>query len=175
MAAVAGLPGLIALLVSLRRGPAFALIDVYLPTLLLLPDYFRWVLPGLPDPTFNEAAIVPIVGIFVLRGAGRWRFSVTDLLIVGLALEMAYSECLNAGYNDAQNLMFDCVANIIAPYLLAKGLIEPQGLRVEFARKLCGLLALVAVISVFEFKMGSNPFQMLLSRFFPGQTGWVTT
>ncbi|HEV3112087.1 MAG TPA: O-antigen ligase family protein [Candidatus Binataceae bacterium] len=175
MAAVAGLPGLIALLVSLRRGPAFALIDVYLPTLLLLPDYFRWVLPGLPDPTFNEAAIVPIVGIFVLRGVGRWRFSVTDLLIVGLAAEMAYSECLNAGYNDAQNLMFDCVANIIAPYLLAKGLVEPLGLRVEFARKLCGLLALVAVISVFEFKMGSNPFQMLLSRFFPGQTGWVTT
>jgi hypothetical protein len=88
MAAIAGIPGLIALIVSLRRGPAFALIDVYLPTLLLLPDYFRWILPGLPDPTFNEAAIVPIVGIFVMRGVGRWRFSITDLLIVGLGLEM---------------------------------------------------------------------------------------
>jgi O-Antigen ligase len=175
MAAIAGIPGLIALLVTLRRGPALALIDVYLPVLLLLPDYYRWVLPGLPDPTFNEAAIIPIATVFVLREARRWRFSAADLLIVALGLEMAYSELINTNYSDAQNLMFDCVANIIAPYMLAKGLVEPKGLRVEFARKFCGLLAAVAVVSVFEFKMGVNPFQMILGRFFPGQEGWVTT
>ncbi|HKD68685.1 MAG TPA: hypothetical protein VKB84_17715 [Candidatus Binataceae bacterium] len=175
MAAIAGIPGLIALIVCLRRGPALALIDVYLPVLLLLPDYYRWVLPGLPDPTFNEAAIIPIFALFVMRGGGRWRFSITDLLIFGLALEMAYSEFINTNYSDSQNLMFDCVANIIAPYVLAKALVEPQGLRVEFARKFCALMAAVAVVSVFEFRMGSNPAQMILSRFFPGQTGWVTT
>jgi hypothetical protein len=88
---------------------------------------------------------------------------------------MAYSEFINTNYSDSQNLMFDCVANIIAPYVLAKALVEPQGLRVEFARKFCALMAAVAVVSVFEFRMGSNPAQMILSRFFPGQTGWVTT
>src|SRR5580704_8186200 len=128
MAAVAGLPGLIALLVSLRRGVAAALIDVYLPVLLLIPDYFRWVLPGLPDPTFNEAAIIPIAVFFVLREARGWRFSLTDVLIVALALEMAYSEFINTNYSDSQNLMFDCLANIVAPYMLAKGLVEPKGL-----------------------------------------------
>jgi hypothetical protein len=175
VAAIAGLPGLIALIVALRRGAAWALIDVYLPVLLLLPDYYRWVLPGLPDPTFNEAAILPILALFMLRVPGRWRFSVTDVLIVALAVEMAYSEFINTNYSDSQNLMFDCLGNIVAPYVLAKALVEPQGLRVEFARKLCGLLALVAVISVFEFRMGVNPFQMILARFFPGQEGWVTT
>jgi hypothetical protein len=59
---------------------------------------------------------------------------------------MAYSEFINTNYSDSQNLMFDCLANIVAPYMLAKGLVEPQRLRVEFARKFCGLLALVAVI-----------------------------
>lgn len=175
MAAIAGIPGLIALIVCMRRGPAAALIDVYLPVLFLLPDYYRWVLPGLPDPTFNEAAIIPIAIIFVLRFGGRWRFSVTDLLIVGLAMEMAYSEFINTNYSDSQNLVFDCLGNIVAPYMLAKGLVEPLGLRVDFARKLCGLLAIVAVFSLFEFKMGSNPFQTILGRFFPGQGGWVTT
>jgi O-Antigen ligase len=175
MAAIAGIPGLIALIVTLRRGPAHALIDVYLPVLLLLPDYYRWVLPGLPDPTFNEAAIIPIATMFVLREARRWRFSAADLLIVGLGLEMAYSEFINTNYSDSQNLMFDCLANIIAPYMLAKGLVETHGLRVEFARKFCGLIAIVAVASVFEFRMGMNPFQMILGRFFPGQEGWVTT
>jgi hypothetical protein len=77
VAAIAGIPGVIALFVCLRRGVAAALIDVYLPVLLLIPDYFRWVLPGLPDPTFNEAAIIPIAGLFVLREARRWRFSLT--------------------------------------------------------------------------------------------------
>ena len=171
MAAIAGIPGLIALLVALRRGPAAALIDVYLPVLLLLPDYYRWVLPGLPDPTFNKATILPIFALFALRDMGRWRFSLTDLLIFGLAIEMAYSEFINTDYSDSQNLMFDCVANIIAPYMLAKGLVEAQGLRVEFARKLCGLLGAVAVISVFEFRMGTNPAAMILGRFFPARRG----
>jgi hypothetical protein len=175
VAAIAGIPGAIALFVCVRRGVAAALIDVYLPVLLLIPDYFRWVLPGLPDPTFNEAAIIPIAVLFVLREARGWRFSFTDLLIVALALEMAYSEFINTNYSDSQNLMFDCLANIVAPYMLAKGLVEPKGLRVRFAQKFCGLLALVAVISVYQFKMGTNPFQTLLSRFFPGQGGWVTT
>ena len=31
------------------------------------------------------------------------------------------------------------------------------------------------MISVYQFKMGTNPFQTLLARFFPGQGGWVTT
>jgi hypothetical protein len=175
MAATAGIPGLIALIVCLRRGAAAALIDVYLPVLLLLPDYYRWVLPGLPDPTFNEAAIIPIATLFMMRELGRWKFSLTDLLIVGLALEMAYSEFINTNYSDSQNLMFDCVANIVWPYMLAKGLVEPLGLRVEFARKFCGLVGLVAVISVYEFRMGTSPAPMILGRFFPGQEGWVTT
>jgi hypothetical protein len=175
MAALAGLPGLFSLIVCLRSGPARAFIDVYLPVLLVLPDYYRWVLPGLPDPTFNEAAILPIFVLFFIRKTGRWRFSVTDLLIFGLAAEMGYSEYINTNYADSQNLMFDCLGNILGPYVLAKGLIEPGGLRVEFARKICGLMAIVAVFSVFEFKMGTNPFQTILGRFFPGQEGWVTT
>ena len=56
------------------------------------------------------------------------------MLIVALALEMAYSEFINTNYSDSQNLMFDCLANIVAPYMLAKGLVEPKGLRVRLRK-----------------------------------------
>lgn len=60
--------------------------------------------------------------------------------------------------------------------MLAKGLIEPMGLRIAFARKFVMLLFLISVISVYEFRFGRTPWPMLLGRFFPGQDdGWVTT
>ncbi len=168
--------GLLAASVALTRSAAAAFLNVYLPVLLLLPDYYRWVLPGLPDPTFGEAALLPIAGVYVVKEFGRWRYSFTDLLILGLAISMAYSEYLNAGYSDAQNLMFDMLGTIILPYMLAKGIIEPHGLGLAFARRLVFLLAAVAVIGLYEFRFGATPWQQLLHGFFPWQgSGWVTT
>ena len=50
-----------AAVVALRHGLAGALLAVYLPLLLLIPDGFRAITPGLPDPNFSQAAIIPIV------------------------------------------------------------------------------------------------------------------
>jgi hypothetical protein len=72
--------------------------------------------------------------------------------------------------------MFDMAASVVLPYVLAKGLIEPNRMRVPFARRLAWLLFIVSVVSIFEFRMGMTPWQLLLNRFFPGQgEGWVTT
>lgn len=168
--------GLWATWAALTRSATAAFLDVYMPVLLLLPDYYRWVLPALPDPTFGEAALLPVAGAFILKEFKRWQYSFTDFLIVGLASWMSYSELLNAGFGDAQNLMFDMLGTIVLPYMLAKGIIEPQGLRIAFARRFVFLLAVVAVIGLYEFKFGATPWQMLLHGFFPWQgLGWVTT
>ena len=62
MTLVAGIPGLIALLICLRRGPERALIDVYIPALLLLPSAFQWIYLG--HLSFNDTAIIPVAGSF---------------------------------------------------------------------------------------------------------------
>ena len=57
-------PALIAAYVALRYSPARAFVQVYIPVLLLLPMYYRWVIPALPDPTFEQATILPIAAVF---------------------------------------------------------------------------------------------------------------
>jgi hypothetical protein len=170
------LPGLLALFWALRYSPARAFLDVYIPVALLLPEYYRWVLPGLPDPTFSQAAILPITAIYLPSALQRWKFSFMDVLVCGFALSIAISEFQNAGFKEAQNLMFDTLASLVLPYVLAKGLIEPDGLRVAFARRFSILIFAVSVISLYEFRFGRTPWQIVLNPFFPGQAeGWITT
>src|SRR5579872_7176649 len=176
MGIIAIIPGLIAAYVAFRDSPAKAFLNIYLPVLLLLPEYYRWVVPMLPDPTFSQAAIIPIVCLFLFREWKHWRWSITDFLMFGFAFCMGLSEYVTAGYPDAQNLMFDMVASVVFPYIAAKGLIEPKGLRLAFARRFSILLFAVSVISLFEFRFGMTPWQIVFNRFFAGQgEEWVTT
>jgi hypothetical protein len=176
MGAIVAIPALWALVESLKSGPERAFLAVYLPVLLLLPDYYRWVLPGLPDPTFNQAAILPVAALALVRYGGRWRWSATDFLVGAFALAIAYSEFLNIGYADAQNLMFDMAASVVLPYACGKLLIEPFGLRAAFAKRTVWLLFGLSAIGVYEFRFGRTPFRLLFDPFFRGQgLGWVTT
>lgn len=176
MSAIIFVPALIAAYVAWTRSPAQAFLHVYLPVLFLCPEYYRWVTPGLPDPTFSEATILPIVAIYFFREGRQWRFTVTDVLVAGYAWCVAFAEYLNAGYADAQNLMFDMLATVLFPYVLAKGLIESQGLRYHVGRRMVFLLFCVAVLSMWEFKMGFPLWRPVFDRFFPDvYVGWVTT
>lgn len=176
MQVIAALPALLAIYFAFAKSPSKAFLWVYIPTLMLIPNYYRWVVAGAPDPTFNEAAILPIAFAFFAKG-GRWKLTVTDGLVLGFASCVAYSQFLATGYNDAQNLIFDMVATVVLPYLLTKALIEPEGLGVEFAKKMVVLLCIVAATNAYEFKMISNIYQTILNPFFPGDMGrgWVTT
>jgi hypothetical protein len=176
MQLLAIVPGIWAIIVAFSKSPEAAFVNVYIPVLLCLPDYYRWVAPGLPDPSFSHAAILPVTLAFLLKNGLKWKFSLGDLLVLGYASCVGYSEFSNAGYAEAQNLMFDMVCLVLLPYALTKALVEPKGMRVEFAKKLVMCLFLISVISVYEFKFASTPWRMVLDRFFPGQgAGWVTT
>jgi hypothetical protein len=96
--------------------------------------------------------------------------------VFGFAFCVSYSEYLNAGYNEAQNLMFDMLTWVIFPYILGKGLIEPHNLAIPFAKRLVFLMFIISIVSVYEFKMGVTPWKLVLQRFSPWQgEGWVTT
>lgn len=176
MASIVAIPALLALYFAWVRSPQFAFFNVYLPTLLLFPDYYRWVLPGLPDPTANQATILAVFAIFIVRGAPGYRFTPFDLVVYGFAAVVAYSEFRASGYNDAQNLMFTMLASIVLPYVLAKSLVEPLSGRVAFAKKIVTCLFIVALICLYEARFGVNPWQKILGLFFPGQgLGWIIT
>jgi len=170
------IPGLLAAWVGFRQSPQAAFLLVYLPTLFLLPEYYRLDLPGVPSPTFGQAAAMGVAAAFFIRGMPGYRFSPTDLLVLGFALSASSSEFLASGYKDAQNLAWNLVTWAVLPYLFAKSMVEPLGLRIRFAKTIVLLLAAVAAISVYEFRFGTTPWRMILDNFFPwGGRGWVTT
>jgi hypothetical protein len=173
---VAIIPGILAAIWMLRRDYREAYIDIYLFSLFLLPGWCRFVAPALPDPTFNEAALLPIIAVFLVRGLRGWRVSATDAMVFGFALLVGYSENTNAGFKEAQNLMFDMLAAGVLPYIAAKGIINTQALRVRFVKRVVWLLGIVTVFFVYEWRFAYNPFRLIFDRFFPGQgDGWVTT
>ncbi len=171
------LPGLLAALRGLRFGATRVFLNFYLPTLLILPEYYRWTVPGIPKVTFSQPVILVTIYALVSQGTfKRWRLTATDVLVFCFFATFSVSEYVNKGYKESQNLTFDMLTWFLFPYIAAKAIVEPMDQRVAFMRRVVQLLAAIAVISLFEFRMGMTPFQMALSQFFPYQgTGWVTT
>jgi hypothetical protein len=171
------IPGLLALWMVAFRSLEAALIDIYLPVLLLFPDNFTLPIDGLPDPTFSQCAILPI-GVAVcwnLFVRGQWRVSALDLFLGAFLLWQFISDFYNVGYGDAQNLFFDVLTLAALPYICGKALIEPTGSRIRFARRFVWLLFVVSIISIYEFKMGTSLFRPAFAIFFPGQSSaWFT-
>jgi hypothetical protein len=174
--ALALVPGLIAAIVAMQRSPERAFLSVYLPVLLLVPEYYRWSVPLLPKMTPSHSAIVAIIVVALIRKKLKWHLSVTDVLVMALVAGISASEYTNTGYKEAQNLTFDMLSWILFPYLAARIFIEPLGLRIVFAKRFSFLIFIVSVLSIYEFRFGRTPFRMPLDPFFGGQgSGWVTT
>ena len=175
--AIVLLPGIIALWIAARHSLAAALIGVYLPVLLLIPDYFRMPIDNFPDLGFGQATILPIgIGVAWMALFRReWRFSALDFFLFAFVAWQFISDLYNVGYQDAQNLLFDVVTLAVFPYMAGKALIEPAGMRAQFARRFVWILFIVCIVSIYEFRMGGNLFRPFVLPFFPLQeSGWFT-
>jgi hypothetical protein len=169
------IPALIAAYVATNQTAWRAYLNVYIPVLLLLPMYYRWVIPMLPDPTFEQATILPIAAVFLYRDGMRWKFSMMDFFMAAFAGCIGTSEYINAGYNEAQNLMFDMIATVVFPYMLTKGLLQTEARSIALAKRMVMMFLAVSIISVYEFRMGLSPW-IFMRHFFPGQgLEWVTS
>ncbi|MFM8333500.1 MAG: O-antigen ligase family protein [Candidatus Methylumidiphilus sp.] len=171
------IPAILAFRMAMAKSPRDAFLRVYIPTLLLIPDFYRVVTPGLPDPNANQAVMIALLGVSLMRnGFSGYRYSPLDVVVVVYAICVFNSELQASGYADAQNLMFTMLFSVVMPYFMAKTFIEPHGLRYEFARRVVFVMAIVSMIDVYEAKFAVNPYQLILSRFFPGQgEGWIIT
>lgn len=169
---IALLPAFFSVYFAFTRSPHYAYLNVFVPALFLFPPYFAWKPPMIPDPNFYEAAIGPIVLVFLIRNLPGWRFSIADVLVFVFAFAISYSEYLNYNFKEAQNLMAAMVLSVMFPYLLAKSLIEPAGLGVEFAKRIVFVLCIIALLMILEnhFRGSYTIWQRALGPFF--DAGW---
>jgi len=172
------IPAMLAAYVAWTQSPHRAFIFVYVPVLLFFPSYYHWKILGIPDPNFGTATILTITAVWLIRGLPGWRFSFTDLLVFGYTFSVLFSEFHSPsprGQIHYQNFVANFSASVIFPYLLAKSLIEPAGLREAFAKSIVIVLFIVAMLMIYQLIIQSRYSiqQSLLGRFFGGE-GWVS-
>lgn len=181
--------------VALSKWPIRkVLINVYLPAVLLLPQYYSVRFPHLPPLTFADAAILPLGAALWVKEIRNWRFEWMDLWVLLLAVSAGLSEGLSTALADGSwkrllstdgtpvvtNLanggleFFQCLCTMVLPYMLGKLLIEQQGpggqaARKRVVRRMVELLAVVAGICVFDFLTRRSIWQMVGRHLFPGQ------
>jgi hypothetical protein len=182
--------------VALARGTVrSAFLNVYIPVVFLLPQYFILRFPHLPPLSFADTAILPLFLALCLKDLRRWRFSWMDLLVVLFAFSVALSEGLSTALANgtwrrlfladgepvetnlanAGLMLFAELTTVIVPYMLGKLLIEQggaddQSARIPLIRRMVVLLAVVAGISVIDFVSGKSSWQTVFIKLFAGAT-----
>lgn len=174
-----------------------AVLNVYIPCLLLLPDYYIIRLPHLPAITFADAAILPIGFALLLTEIRRWRFAWIDLWVFlyafsvvpsqGLSTELAngnwvdfftadltFYRTLSMHLADSGMMFFARLVEQVLPYMVGKLLIErAEGEALPIRRALVArisiALAVVGYISIGDFLRGGSTWQKIGGRIFPGQ------
>jgi len=190
MAAIILIPALACWAVLAMGSARKALLWVYLPALLLLPQYYVLRPPHLPPIGFADAAILPLGISLVLTEMRRWRWAWMDLWVLLFAVCAGLSEALSAELANGDwtqlfspnfaasqrlstniadgGLMFVAgVLTMVLPYMVGKLLIEQEhdGMRKQLVARIVQLLAVVAALSLYDFLTGRSLWQKLATPF----------
>jgi hypothetical protein len=195
------IPAVACWLVLARGSVRKALLNVYLPSVLLLPQYYILRLKHLPPLTFADAAILPLGLALVLTEMRRWRWSWMDLWVFlfavctglseGLSTQLANGQwahlfsarytvwhTLNTNLADGGLMFFERLTTVVLPYMAGKLLIEPgpggDRMRRKLVSRIVELLAVVAAISVYDFLNGGSIWQTVGKHIFTHQyVPWI--
>jgi hypothetical protein len=169
------IPGLICVLSLLATSPQRTFLNVYLPVFMLLPTYYFWKVATLPPVDFSEAVLIPL-GIAMLFVDGRrWHFTRSDLWMVLFLFSSWYADHIALKESVATFELFASLSTALVPYMAGKLLIEQYDARIPTIKRILFLLFLCSIVSAYEYRMGRNPFSLMLARFFPGEIfAWKT-
>lgn len=159
MQAIVLLPALLTLLVALSRGFRVALVAIALPALLLLPAYYTWKIPGIPEFSFHNYLLLAVGGaLFLGRDRSLYQPHPFDLLVIAFCLLGVHSEMVTKDAHEARNLGATMLMLVMIPYLIGRVAARSDGLMVGLFGALALVGALIGWASPFEARMGSNPF-----------------
>ena len=150
------------------RSVEAAVLDLFLPAYLFIPAVYGFRLPHLPGLNFPTAVLLPVAVTLASRYGREWKFTRADLWI-GLFMGGAtLTEMLHSDPGTAGLVFFDTFFLGALPYMVGKLLLERDDMRERFIRRFLYLTAIIALISVWEYRMGMNIFARIYAILF----GW---
>ena len=168
-------PFIVCTVALFRDSVQKAFLNVYLPIFMLFPIYYFWKVEALPPIDFSEAMLVPLGVAIAIKELPRWRFSMMDVFVGIFIFTTAYADALNDQDTAAKFQLFSNIVIAAVPYAAGKLLMEKDQARNKMLRRIVFCLFLASLISVYEYRMGQNPFTLLWARFFPDESfSWKT-
>jgi hypothetical protein len=163
----------IAIYVMTRYSIESAVLNVYLPVLMLMSTGYALLLPHMPAFSFSSLALYPIIIWILMTRRNVWRLQRTDLWLLLFCFEAPYSEYVNSRVPGNGIFAFaGFISDYFLPYMLGKMLLEEAEFRERFARRLVFLCFLISVLSIFEFVTGKNLFYLTYYKTLSGWPGW---
>jgi len=157
------IPALIAMAMLNSVPPARVATRLYIPCLMFFPVYLTVPLGGflLTDVSL---VILMLGAIGLLRWYYTLKFGFVDACIVAFALSAFYADAHQREMKIGMYALCENLAKCAFPYLVGRTLIEQTGSRKEFVKSLVLCLAIVGFLSLYEYRMQSNLFQIFVSK-----------
>ncbi len=169
------IPFVVCIVALFRDSVQKAFLDIYLPVFMLFPIYYFWKVELLPPIDFSEAMLVPLGIAIAAKELPRWRFSVMDLFVGLFIFTTAFADSLHDEDTAAKFQLFSNIVIALVPYAAGKLLIEKDGARNRMIKRMVFCLFLASLLSIYEYRMGANPFTLFWARFFPDESfAWKT-
>ncbi len=169
------IPAILCVLALFRSSVSKAFQNIFLPVLLVLPTYYFWKVPALPPIDMDEAVLIPLTAGILFRHLRDWRISPMDLWMSTFVFTTCHADSLKQRDTASTFQLFAAIFTALIPYLAGKLLIEQQGERLATVKRLVFCLFLASLFSEYEYRMGRNPYRILMDRLLPDeQFGWKT-
>ncbi len=145
---------------------------VYLPCLLWIPMYFVDHIGGFDlNVTTIISVLAALSGFFALRH--KIRFCFLDLCVLLFLFSVFYSDANHGDPKLGLYVFLEALASHLFPYMIGRLLIEQTRLRTEFAITFVLCLALIGVVSVVEYGVSFNIFQVATQKISHQYYGWI--
>jgi hypothetical protein len=152
------------------QGLEAAFLKSWMPFFLLLPFAFFVNIPGLPDPNFMEAAILPILFVLLVTQKDDMRVGLMEVLIASYIVLRVVMDYQSRGYADAQNYAFYMFSSLLGPYLLGRYIINRREMDIATARQFVLIFVFLFPLFVYEMIFWLSPIYKLMLPFFPFAT-----
>lgn len=159
---------LLSIVVIRRRGIEAAFLRVWIPFFLAMPFVFWVNIPGLPDPNFMQAAILPLMFVLWRDRRDQLQLGRMEMLLLAYMATRVFADFLSRGYADAQNYGFYLLTCVAGPYLLGRLLITDRRMDIATGKAFVLMFVLFFPLFLYEAKFWVSPIYKLVSPLFPG-------
>lgn len=157
----------LSIVVIRRRGIETAFLRVWIPFFLAMPFMFWVNIPGLPDPNFMQAAILPLLFVLWRDRRDQLQLGRMELLVLAYMATRVFADFLSRGYADAQNYGFYLFTCLAGPYLLGRLVITDRRMDIATGKAFVLMFLLFFPLFLYEAKFWVSPIYKLVSPLFP--------